>query len=156
MIVSITLILGAMLAPIAPPADTTHCVPATHYLRETLHMQAIIERDTFDDWRTHKRVPGCRITAAGATDIGVRAQAVRFYELLRAAKWTRTPEPADSPNEGSLRFRWEQSDCLFNINAQALLNTDAELKVNERLALKRDETPYQVYVMCMPAMSAGS
>ena len=59
-------------------------------------MIAEVEADTIDDWRTRKRVAGCRITAAGGTEIGVAKEAVRFYELLRAAKWVRTPEPRES------------------------------------------------------------
>ena len=117
-------------------------------------MIAEVEVDTIDDWRTQKRVPGCRITAAGGTEIGVGREAVRFYELLRAAKWVRTPEPRDSPNEGSLRFRWEQADCLFNINAEALLGTDAEQRVNDKLKVPAGQTRYQMFVMCMPAMPA--
>ena len=117
-------------------------------------MIAEVEADTIDDWRTRKRVAGCRITAAGGTEIGVAKEAVRFYELLRAAKWVRTPEPRDSPNEGSLRFRWEQADCLFNINAEALLGTDAEQRVNDTLQVPPGQTRYQLFVMCMPAMPA--
>ncbi len=139
----------------AAPADSTHCVDAARFLRTTQHMVAVIERDTIDDWRTKRKVLGCRITAAGGTDVGVQQEAVRFYERLRAAQWVRTPDPRDSPNEGSLRFRWAQSDCLFNINREGLLGTEAEGLVNERLVLKAGETRYQMFVMCMPAMAAA-
>ena len=118
-------------------------------------MRAIVETDTIDDWRTHKHVPGCRITSAGTRSGTVQAEALKFYERLRAAKWTRTPNPIDSPNEASLRFRWEKTDCLFNVNALALLNTDAELAVNGALKVGAGDTVYQVYVTCMPAMPAA-
>ena len=118
-------------------------------------MLAEVEVDTIDDWRTHQRVAGCRITAAGGTALGVNKEAVHFYERLRAAKWVRTPDPRDSPNEGSLRFRWEQADCLFNSNAEALLGTDAEQRVNDQLQLPTGQTRYQIFVMCMPAMPAA-
>ncbi len=137
-----------------PPTDSTHCVAAARFLRVDRHMVAAIDRDTINDWRTQQRVAGCRITAAGGTDIGVAKEAVRLYERLRAAHWTRTPDPRDAPNEASLRFRWEQSDCLFNVNAEALLNTTAEDLVNDALVLKLGETRYQVFVMCMPALPA--
>ena len=144
-----------MARHVAPfPADTSHCAAAAQFLRVERHMIAEVEVDTIDDWRTQKKVPGCRITAAGGTEIGVGREAVRFYELLRAAKWVRTPEPRDSPNEGSLRFRWEQADCLFNINAEALLGTDAEQRVNDTLQVPAGQTRYQIFVMCMPAMPA--
>lgn len=118
-------------------------------------MVAEIGADTLDDWRTRKRLITCRITAVGGTALGVQKEAVQFYELLRAAKWVRTPDPRDSPNEGSLRFRWEQSDCLFNINREALLGTDAEGRVNDKLVLKPGEVRYQMYVVCTPAMPAA-
>ncbi len=136
------------------PADTLHCAEAARFLRGTQRMVAAVEIDTLDDWRTGKRVAGCRVTAAGGTDIGVAKEAVRFYDRLRAAQWVRTPDPRDSPNEGSLRFRWEQSDCLFNVNAEAMLNSDAEMRVNTALALAPGDTRYQVFVMCMAAMPA--
>ena len=93
--------------------DSTHCTAAAKFLRGELHMQALVDQDTVDDWRTGKKTPGCRITSVGATDIGVNKEAVRFYERVRAAGWTRTPDPIDAPNEGALRFRWEGSDCCI-------------------------------------------
>lgn len=135
-------------------ADTADCAEAARYLRADRHAIAIVERDTVDDWRTGKRVTGCRITSVVPTVLDLRREAPAFYERLRAAGWTRTPDPRDSPNEGSLRFRWKGSDCLFNLNAQALLNTDAEARVNDALPRKDGEDRYQVYVMCMPAMPA--
>jgi hypothetical protein len=135
-------------------ADTSHCTAAAKFLRDGLHMQAIIDRDTIDDWRTGKKTPGCRITAAGGTDIGVNKEAVRFYERVRAAGWTRTPDPIDAPNEGALRFRWETSDCLFHVNREALLNTMSETKVVSALKLATGEEPYHVFVACVPAAPA--
>lgn len=136
------------------PADTAHCTEAARFLTASQHMIAEVERDTIDDWRIGRRIVGCRITAAGGTSGTVRDEAVRMYERLRAAGWTRTPEPRDAPNEASLRFRWKQSDCLFNVNAQAMLGTDAEGRVIDKLALKPGETRYQVFVMCTPALPA--
>lgn len=135
-------------------ADTTHCAAAGRFLREDRHMIVAIEADTIDDWRTRQKLAGCRVTAAGGTDIGVQRAAVLLYERLRLARWTRTPDPRDAPNEASLRFRWEQTDCLFNINAEPLLNTEAETRVNDAVVLKPGETRYQVFVMCVPAMAA--
>jgi hypothetical protein len=137
-------------------ADTSHCAGAARFLREGRSMTAIVERDTIDDWRTGKLVPGCRVTAAGTTTLGVRAEAIRFYELLRAAGWARTPDPRDSPNEASMRFRREGSDCLFNVNAQALLMTDAEFTVTDAVTPKAGETRYHLFVMCTPAMAAAA
>lgn len=149
-----TATLVALLGAAATPADSTHCVAAAAFVRTDRKMVAEISDDTLNDWRTGKRVAGCRITAAGATDISVQREAIRFYEAIRAARWVRTPDPRDAPNEASLRFRWEQSDCLFNINAEAMLFTDAETRVNEALVLKPGATRYQLYVICLPAMPA--
>jgi hypothetical protein len=75
---------------------------------------------------------------------------------VRAAGWIRTPDPRDSPNEASLRFRHGRSDCLFNVNAQALLLTDAESRVLDAVIPKAGESRYHVFVMCMPAMPAAA
>ncbi len=150
----ITLFAALLLGNIAAPVDSTHCVAAARFMRNEQRMVAIIDTDTLDDWRTHKRLAGCRITAAGGSDVGVAKEAVRFYERLRAAKWVRTPDPRDSPNEGALRFRWEQTDCVFNINADALLGTDSESRVNELLTTKAGEVRYQVVAFCIPALPA--
>ena len=142
------------IAQSAALADSSDCVAGAAFLRDTQHMVAVIERDTIEDWRTKQRVIGCRITAAGVTDLTVQREAVRFYERLRASGWTRTPDPRDAPNEASLRFRMAQSDCLFNINAEALLGTRAESTVNRALKLGVGESRYQVLALCMPAMPA--
>ncbi len=134
--------------------DTTHCTAAARFLRETQHMQALIEPDTINDWRTQQRLPGCRITAAGGTTMTLRNEAIRLYDRLRAAEWTRTPDPRDAPTESSLRFRWQQSDCLFNVTRDAMLFTDAEELVNEVLVLKPGENRYHVFVMCTAALPA--
>lgn len=65
------------------------------------------------------------------------------------------PRPTGFPNEGSLRFRWNASDCLFNVNREALLGTEAEGRVNEALVLKPGDTRYQVFVMCLPVLPAA-
>ena len=138
----------------AAPVDSTHCAQAARFLRTEQRMVAEIESDTINDWRTGKRVNGCRITAAGGTDIGVGKEAARLYERLRAATWTRTPDPRDAPSEASMRYRLGQSDCLFNVNVEAMLFTEAETRVNEALVLEPGGTRYQVFVMCLPAMPA--
>lgn len=145
------LTLALAFTLVSAPADTVHCVEAARFLSETQRMQAIVEPDSINDWRSQQRVGGCRITAAGGTLLTVQGEATRLYERLREAKWTRTPDPRDSPREGSLRFRWEQSDCLFNVNTEALLFTDAETEVIERRTLAPNERPYYVFVMCMAA-----
>ena len=146
--------LFALNASAPVSADTSNCAAAARFVREDRQMVAVVEVDTVDDWRTGKQVAGCRITAAGATELGVQKEALFFYERVRATAWTRTPEPRDAPNEASLRFRFEASDCLFNINRQPLLGTKAERVVNRELALPPGATRYQLLVLCMPAMPA--
>jgi hypothetical protein len=145
--------LYAITRALAVP-DTSDCAAGAAFLRGIQRMAAVVERDTIDDWRTKRRVSGCRITAAGATELTVQGEAVRFYERLRAAGWTRTPDPRDAPNEASLRFRMDQSDCLFNVNAEAMLGTRAESSVNRSLKPSVGERRYQVLALCMPAMPA--
>lgn len=144
-----------LLALLWQPPVHPLCTAAERFLRESQQLVAVVEPDTIDDWRTKKRLAGCKITAAGGTTRGVQPQAVAFYEAVRAAGWTRTPDPKDAPNEASLRFRMEQADCLFNVFGPPMLNTDAEAMVNERRPLKSGETRWHVYAMCLPALPAG-
>lgn len=131
------------------------CRAADSFLRADRQMETVVEPDTVDDWRTKRRQFGCRITAAGRTARGLQPEAVAFYERVRASGWVRTPDPADSPNEGSLRFRADGADCLFNVYGDAMLMTDAELTVDARVTPSAKETRYHVYVMCMPALPAA-
>ncbi len=151
----LSLVAALAKTDVAAHADSALCAEAARFLREDRRMIAEIEPDTIDDWRTKRRLPGCRITAAGASTLGLAREAVFFYERVRAVGWTRTPEPRDSPTEASLRFRFGQADCLFNINREALLGTDAEARVNGALQLPDGQSRYQLFVMCMPALPAA-
>lgn len=142
--------------PASAPADTARCAEAARFLREVQRMVVAVEPDTMDDWRTRRRLAGCRVTAAGGSDVGVAREAVRLYERVRAAGWVRTPEPRDAPSEASLRFRRGDADCLFNVTRDPLLMTEAEERVNAALVLRPGDARYQVFVMCTPALPAAA
>ncbi|HEX4932486.1 MAG TPA: hypothetical protein VFV33_04850 [Gemmatimonadaceae bacterium] len=158
-LVAAPLLLAAAIRALPPrtaaPGDTVRCVAAARFLRDTQRMVAVLEPDTLDDWRTKARLAGCRVTAAGATRLGVGREAARFYERLRADGWTRTPDPLDAPNEASLRFRRDGTDCLFNVYEVPRLFTDAEFAVNDAVPLADGEVRYQALVQCVPAMPAA-
>ena len=78
-----------------------------------------------------------------------------FYEEIRDAGWTRTPEPRDAPNEASLRFRREGADCLFSFYSGGLLGTLAEATVDGATIPGPGERRYNFLVMCTPAMDAA-
>ncbi|MGH7552147.1 MAG: hypothetical protein ACREMQ_03870 [Longimicrobiales bacterium] len=118
-------------------------------------MAIVTEPDTIDDWRTSKRQPGCRVTASALTAKSIADEAAHFYERVRLAGWTRTPDPRDAPNEASLRFRKNDSDCLFNVYAGLLLLTEAELKVSTAPVRSTGATRYGVLVMCIAAQPAS-
>lgn len=154
MLLALFLLLNLPTAlPAQPPAQPL-CAAAATFLRTDRQMSAIVEPDTVDDWRTQKRVVGCKITAAGGTVRGVQPEAVAFYERVRAVGFVRTPDPRDSPNEGSLRFRKDGADCLFNVYGPAMLMTEAEDKADDARALAAGEQRYHVYAMCLPVMDA--
>jgi hypothetical protein len=136
------------------------CEAANRFLTSDRQLSTQVEADTLDDWRTRKVLHGCRITAAGGTTRGLQREAEFFYERIRAiGGWVRTPDPRDAPNEGSLRFRTgvgsQAADCLFNVFGDAMLMTDAELRVDEQRPLQAGETRYHVYAMCTPALPAA-
>lgn len=152
----LALLLGCVAAaPEAQGQDEERCIPAEQFLVGDLGMKAQIDADTIDDWRTQQHVPGCRVTAAGLTRLDMEAEAGRFYERLRAAGWTRTPDPRDAPAEASLRFRMGETDCLFNFYEGILLFTEAELEVSTAMVPGPGEARYNVLVMCKPAMDAA-
>lgn len=151
--------LALWTTPRAPTAtlasDTTRCAAAAEFLRDTQRMIAVIEADTIDDWRTRALQPGCRITAAGNTRLGLATEAVRFYERLRTGGWKRSPDPFDAAHEASLRFRRDDTDCLFNVYELPRLFTEAEFRVNDAVRSAPGETRYQVLVLCLAAAPAA-
>ena len=151
----IALALALALPACARAQDEIHCRDAHTFLVDVVGMAAVTEPDTIDDWRTQQMVPGCRITAAGLTTASPRATAERFFEQVREAGWTRTPDPRDAPNESSLRFRLDGSDCLFSFYTGGLLGTEAEWTVDDARVPGPGEERYNFLVMCTPAMPAA-
>lgn len=151
----LALVMSVHTQPPAKAPAQPLCTAADRFLRENQQLVTVVEADTMDDWRTKQRLVGCKITAAGGTRRGVQPQAVAFYEAVRAAGWVRTPDPRDAPTEASLRFRWENADCLFNVFGPPMLNTDAEAVVNERRPLATGEVRWHVYASCLPALPAA-
>ena len=142
-------------APASGQAQVDLCLEAERFVRDVIGMVAITEPDTIDDWRTKAMVPGCRVTAAGATS-NAPSEVVRdFYAVVQESGWTRTPDPRDAPNEASLRFRRNGADCLFNFYDRATsLNTDAELDVGDAVHLGPGQELFNFLVLCTPAMPA--
>ena len=130
------------------------CAEAERFLSGELQMAVKTEPDTISDFRTGGKHAGCKVTAAGLTSIGLADEAVRFYERVRQAGWSRTPDPWDSPRESSLRFRKGGSDCLFNLYEGALLLTEAERQVIIARVPAAGQTRYGVFVMCVPVLPA--
>ncbi len=135
--------------------DPVHCREAHRFLTDEIGMRAITTPDTIDDWRTKTRAPGCRVTAAGLTTLTLEREARSFYERLRAAGWTRTPDPMDAPNEAALRFRRDASDCLFNFYSGGLLGTEAEARVDEATVPGPGQRRYNFLVLCMAVQEAA-
>lgn len=154
MILAAALVLLGAAAPDTTPV-TARCAGAAAFLRDVQRMEVEVGADSLNDWRTRERVPSCTITAAGATNEGVQSEATRLYERLMAAGWTRTPDPRDAPREASLRYRKDGTDCLFNVNREAMLFTDAETAVLERLRVPPGAVRYHVFVICVEAKPAA-
>ena len=137
-------------------AQTDLCLEAERFTRDVMGMQVITEPDTIDDWRTQAMVPGCRVTAAGATQSTAAEIARGFYEVLAESGWSRTPDPRDAPAEASLRYRRDGADCLFNYyDSSTSLNTDAELDVIDAVFIGQGERLFNFLVMCTPAAPAA-
>lgn len=149
------MILSLLLATLAVPTSQplARCLDAQRFMRARA-MASETSPDSVDDWRTGRVHAGCRVTAAGLTRQSLTGEATAFYGALRAAGWTRTPDPRDAPNEASLRFRRGNVDCLFNVYGDGLLFTDAELRVSEARVPAAGERRYGVLAQCIPALPA--
>ena len=145
-----------VLLPASAWAQVELCAEAERFVREVVGMSAVTEPDTIDDWRTKAMVPGCRVTAAGATRRTDAVEAKDFYDRVVDAGWARTPDPRDAPNEASLRFRRAGADCLFNFYTSNMsLGTDAEMMVSDAVPLRSGERLFTFLVMCTPAAPAA-
>ena len=149
------LFVAAYLIPApALQAQDTRCSPVTEFLGGEMGMETRVDADTLRDWRTGLTLSACRVTAAGVRSRTLATAARNLYERLRAAGWTRTPNPADAPNESSLRFRLADTDCLFNVYTGILLATPAEFEVSSAIERGVGERIYNVLVQCVPALPA--
>jgi hypothetical protein len=142
-------------ASVGPPQEAIHCREAHRFLTEERGMAAVTEPDTLDDWRTHERVVGCRVTAAGVTRRSAREEARDFYDRLRDDGWVRTPDPQDAPNEASLRLRKDGSDCLFNFYTGGILGTEAESVVDDAAVPGPGERRVNFLVLCRSESEAA-
>lgn len=152
----IGIVCALAAAPSRAASQTDLCLEAERFVRDVMDMVALVEPDTIDDWRTQKMVPGCRVTAAGATRLSASGIVEAFYAKVEEEGWTRTPDPRDAPNEASLRYRRSGADCLFNYyDSSMTLATEAELVVSEGVPLRPGQTLYNFLVMCTPAAPAA-
>ena len=135
--------------------DLKRCEPVHSFLTQDFGMVAEISRDTIDDWRTHKILPGCRVTAAGGAAFGIGEQATLMYRQLMAAGWKRSPEPRDAPAESALRFRLADTDCFFSPYSGIAIGTEAERRVSQAFKRNSEDAPFNVLVQCVQAMDAA-
>ena len=154
-------LLTALLIACAGPAsragaqDVKRCEPVQKFLTEDFGMVAETGKDTIDDWRTHKIVPGCRVTAAGGAAFGMGEQATLLYKQLMGQGWKRSPDPRDAPDESSMRFRLADTDCLFSPYSGIAIGTEAERRVSQAFHRNPEDAPFNVLVQCMKAMPAA-
>ena len=119
-------------------------------------MVAEVHPETVDDWRTHKMLPGCSVTAAGGTAMGMSDTAELIYGQLMEAGWVRTPDPRDAPEESSLRLRLKDTDCFFSFYTLATMaiGTEAERRVTLAFKPNSQDARYNSFVQCVAAMPA--
>jgi hypothetical protein len=135
--------------------DVKRCEPVQKFLTETFGMVAEVGKDTIDDWRTHKILPGCRVTAAGGAAFGLGQQATLMYRQLMDQGWKRSPEPRDAPDESALRFRQGDTDCFFSPYSGIAIGTEAERRVSQAFKRNPEDAPFYVLVQCVKAMDAA-
>ena len=147
---------GVLEAQDSRAAQVDLCLDAERFIQDVAGMASLTEPDTINDWRTQLVTLGCRVTSAGATRQSSRNLLRNFFNSLQSDAWIRTPDPRDAPNEGSLRFRKGQADCLFSLyDSSVSLNTDAELTVSQAVFRKVGEKLYHFLVLCTPIAPAA-
>ena len=147
---------GVLEAQDSRAAQVDLCLDAERFIEGVAGMASLTEPDTINDWRPQSVTPGCRVTSAGATRQSPRNLLKSFFDSLQSDAWIRTPDPRDAPNEGSLRFRKGQADCLFSFyDSSVSLNTDAELTVSDAVFRKVGEKLYHFLVLCTPIAPAA-
>ena len=136
--------------------DVKRCEALNRFLIETMEMEAETSPDTVDDWRTHKILPGCRVTAAGSALREVTGEEnTVFYLGLLAAGWTRTPDPHDRPQDAAIRRRLDGTDCFFTPYQGIRLGTEAEMRVNTVFKARPGEDRYNFLAQCVEALPAA-
>ena len=136
--------------------DVERCEALNRFLIETMEMEAETSPDTVDDWRTHKILPGCRVTAAGSALREVTGEEnTVFYLSLLAAGWTRTPDPHDRPQDAAIRLRLDGTDCFFTPYHGIRLGTKAEMRVNTAFKTRPGEDRYNFLAQCVEALPAA-
>ena len=136
--------------------DVERCEALNRFLVETMEMEAETSPDTVDDWRTHRLLPGCRVTAAGSALREVPGEENEvFYLSLLAAGWTRTPDPHDRPHEAAVRLRFDGTDCFFTPYQGIRLGTEAEMRVNTAFKTRPGEDRYNFLAQCVEALPAA-
>lgn len=151
---TVVLLVATTALPRSAAGQVELCAEAERFVRE-VGMQALTEPDTIDDWRRGRVTPGCRVTSAGASPEETRTVARGFFRALEASEWQRTPDPRDSPNEGSLRYRRFGADCLFSYyDLTSSLGVEAEFAVSEAVEMKAGDRLYHVLVQCVPLAPA--
>ncbi len=136
---SALLVVALAALPRSAAAQVELCAEAERYVRE-VGMQALTEPDTIDD---------------GPSGEPTQTVARRFFQALNSSEWRRTPDPRDSPNEASLRYRRFGADCLFSYYDRTLsLGTEAEFAVMDAVPLGPGEELYHLLVRCVPAAPA--
>jgi hypothetical protein len=138
------------------PEVLNRCAPLERVMRDDLAMIAETSPDSMDDWRTKMRLPACRVTAAGSAVTGAPGEENNiFYEALRIAGWSRTPDPNDRPQDAALRLRYEGADCFFTPYVGIRLFTEAEFRVNNTYKGEPNETRYNYLAVCVEALPAA-
>lgn len=154
---TVVLLVATTALPRSAAGQVESCAGAERSVREA-GMQALTEPDTIDDWRRGRVTPGSRVTFAGASPEETRTLARGFFRALEASEWQRTPDPRDSPNEGSegsLRYRRFGADCLFSYyDLTSSLGVEAEFAVSEAVEMKAGDRLYHVLVQCVPVAPA--
>jgi len=77
-----------------------------------------------------------------------------LYARLLTVGWKRTPDPRNATNGPALRFRLDETECLFSVYSGMMVGTQAEMRVSAAFKVRPGEERYNLLVQCVSATQA--
>ena len=149
------LVVSSSTSSKAGAQEVERCEAVQRLLTEDMGMVAESSPDTVRDWRAKQIRLGCRITAAGSMlRTTARDKGEVLYARLLTGGWKRQPARRGATNDPAVRFRLDETECLFSVYSGMMVGTQAEMRVSAAFKVRPGEERYNLLVQCVSATQA--